>query len=103
MYNIGDTVFGYWKSTGSYHVGTVVNNDGGRYHVVFEDGDQVNDLSDGDLQPFNLQVGMKVFAKWSNASFYPGTIANITGRAFFINFEDGDKGWTSMSGILLKR
>ena len=102
MYNTGDSVLAYWRPTGSYHAGTVINSDGGRYHVVFEDGDQANDLSDGDIKPFDLKVGQKVFAKWTDGSFYPGTIANITGRAFFINFDDGDKGWTSMSGILLK-
>jgi hypothetical protein len=103
MYNSGDSVFAYFRTTGLYHTGTVVNNDGGNYHVVFEDGDQLNSLSDSDLKPFAIQEGAKVLAMWTDKRFYAGTVAKITGRAFYIHFDDGDKGWTPLAGIALKR
>jgi hypothetical protein len=103
MYNLGESVFAYWRSTGLFHLGTVVDTNSSGYHVVFEDGDQAESLADSDLKPADLFVGKKVLAMWTDRSLYPGTIAKVCGRAFFIHFDDGDRAWVSMMGIALKQ
>lgn len=47
-------------------------------------------------------TGDTVFALWSDKRYYPGTIQKITGMAVYIQFDDGDKGWTSFAGLARK-
>jgi hypothetical protein len=98
---IGDTVLAYWKGNDAYYLGTVVDYRGDDYFIVFEDGEQAK-LNSNGIRKANIEVGTKVFARWSDGRFYPGTVAEVVGRAFFINFDDGDKGWVSASGIAVK-
>jgi len=100
-YSTGDTILGYWKDNQAYYLGTIVDNRGDDYFVVFEDGEKAK-LTINDIKRGSIEVGSKVFAKWSDGKFYPGTVAEVIGRAFFINFDDGDKGWVSASGIAVK-
>jgi len=102
MYNVGESVLAYWRTTGLFHMGTIVDHNSYGYHVVFEDGDQANSIADAEIKSANLSVGTKVLAMWTDKSLYPGTIAKICGRAFYIHFDDGDKGWAPMMGIALK-
>jgi hypothetical protein len=101
MYNIGDSVFAFWKASGLYHLGTVVEVGSGQYHIVFEDGDQ-GAVSENELMRPDLNVGSQVIAMWTDKKFYPGTVQKIVGRALFVHFDDGDRGWTSFAGIAKK-
>ena len=101
MYTTGEIVFAYWEAAGAYYLGTVVNSTGNSYHIVFADGDQGNIPAD-KIKKANLAPGLKVHAMWTDKSFYPGTIQQVTGMAAYIHFDDDDKGWTSFAGIVMK-
>jgi len=79
----------------------IVDQKDEKYYVVFADGDQAW-VESPKIKKLDLKEGLKVMAKWSNGSFYPGTIAKIVSGACYIHFDDGDKGWTSLAGIALK-
>lgn len=101
MFTTGDTVFALWKDTGFYFLGTVVGMQNDQYYVVFADGDQ-GLVAGNRMQSAELEEGLKVYALWSDKRYYPGTIQKITGMAVYIQFDDGDKGWTSFAGLARK-
>jgi hypothetical protein len=98
---VGDTVFAWWEPNQAYFVGTLVEEEGNRWHVVFEDGDNTW-VSPGQIQPVNVRVGSQVFARWQDGKYYPGEVRRIVGRALYVEYDDGDEGWTSWSGIVIK-
>ncbi|MBN2440810.1 MAG: hypothetical protein JXJ04_05675 [Spirochaetales bacterium] len=104
-YMDGERVLAYWEETELYYIGTIIEyNDtikGGGYYVVFADGTQ-GLIPFVHITLFDLKAGSKVLALWSDGYMYPGTIARVLGDAVFINFDDGDKGWTSWAGIARK-
>jgi hypothetical protein len=97
---IGDTVFANWKDK-AYFVGTVVEDRGDEYLVVFEDGDRAV-VPETKVREYEISVGAKVMAKWDDKKYYPGTVAKVVGRALYIHYEDGDKRWVPLSWIALR-
>ncbi len=100
---IGSRCLAYWEENKTWYVGAIVEEDstikGGGYLVVFADGD-VAVVPATLVKPLTIGAGSKVMAMWwKNGSFYPGTVARVVGEALYINFDDGDKGWTSWAGI----
>ena len=99
-FGAGDTVLAYWEGNNLYFVGTVVEKSAanGTYKIIFADGDQAV-LASNLVRKMDIAVGSKVMAMWSDKKYYPGTVAKIVGGALFINYDDGDKGWTSWAGV----
>ncbi|MBI4979397.1 MAG: hypothetical protein HZC28_18110 [Spirochaetes bacterium] len=101
-FSVGDEVMGYWEPAKLYYVGTVVEIDntikGSGYRIVFADNDSAV-IPSVRVRPFNLAAGTAVLARWSDGKMYQGKIAKVVGRAYFIHFDDGDKGWVSSAGI----
>ena len=52
-----------------------------------------------ELVKGHLAVGSRVLARWSDGTYYPGSIARIVGRALYIHYDDGDERWVPLSGI----
>jgi hypothetical protein len=100
-FNIGELVLAFWKNSDAYFFATIVEQKDEQCYVVFADGDQ-GWVPTPKIKKLELKEGLKVMAKWSNGSFYPGTIAKMVSGAFYIHFDDGDKGWTSLAGIAIK-
>ena len=104
-YKTGESVLAYWEATKLYYVGTIATVDntikGGGCLVIFEDGDQAI-IPSSLIKPIDVREGKQVLAMWKDKKFYPGVINKIVGRALFIYFDDGDKGWTSWAGIAVK-
>jgi hypothetical protein len=101
---VGSICLAYWEPNGYYFVATVVEESPeakDSYRVIFADGDQAV-VPAARVRPLDVGVGAKVWAKWSDGRFYSGTVARLTGWALFIEFDDGDKGWTSWAGIAVK-
>lgn len=96
--DVGDTVFAWWEPNGIYFVGTVVEEEGARSLVVFEDGAQAW-VNSNQVKPMDIAQGSKVYARWTDGRYYPGVVGRIVGRALFIQYDDGDEGWTSWAGI----
>jgi hypothetical protein len=95
---VGDTVLAWWEPNGIYFVGTVVEEQGNRSLVVFEDAAQAW-VNSHQIKPMDVARGSQVMARWSDGKYYPGRVSRIVGRALFIEYDDGDSGWTSWAGI----
>jgi hypothetical protein len=55
-------------------------------------------LSKGEKQ--KMQVGNRVWARWTGVRYYPGKITKQGERGFYVVFDDGDKDWFPPSDIL---
>jgi hypothetical protein len=98
---VGDTVLAYWAPANAYFIGTAVEKQGNGFLIVFEDGD--NAVVDSTrIRENNIKVGTAVVARWTDGEYYPGTVAKVVGRAFYIHYDDGDKGWAPWSWIAVK-
>lgn len=95
---VGDTVFAYWAPADAFFVGTAVEEDDSNFLIVFEDGD-IDVVSKTRVGRRDLPVGSTVMARWSDGQYYPGRVARIVGRALYIHYDDGDRGWVPWSGI----
>ena len=98
---VGDSVLAYWEPGKAYFIGTVVENRGDSYQVVFEDGDTAI-VSAKKIRPHDLKVGRSVIARWEDGESYRGKIAQVVGRAYYIHYSDGDKGWAPWSWIAVE-
>ena len=95
---IGDTVLAHWEQANAYFVGTAVEEHGSSLLIVFEDGD-IAEVSKLKIFKNDITVGSRVIARWKNDRYYPGIVTRIVGRALYIHYDDGDKGWASWSGV----
>jgi|SRR5215471_17409152 len=95
---VGDTVLAYWAPGKAYFIGTAVEKTKGGYLIVFEDGDRA-DLPEAKIRKYDIKVGTKVIALWTDGQRYRGKVAKVVGRAFYIHYDDGDKGWAPRSWI----
>jgi hypothetical protein len=101
----GDMCLAFWEETGFYYAGTFIGEDttakGDGFLVVFADGEQ-GVIPRDKVKPLTIKVGSAVQALWTDREFYPGKVAKIVGGALYIEFDDGDKGWTSWAGIAIE-
>lgn len=101
--SIGDTVLAYWEKddAGAYFVGTAVEKKGDGFFVVFEDGDTAI-VDKTKVRGNDIKAGSKVVARWQDGNYYGGTVTKIVGRALYIHYDDGDKGWVPWSWIAVR-
>lgn len=99
---VGDTVLAYWARGGAYFVGTAVEESGPGYLIVFEDGD-TSVVSKTKIRKNDIKVGSRVVSRWKDGEYYEARVAKIVGRALYVHYEDGDKGWVPWSCIAVKQ
>ena len=100
-FKVGDTVLAHWMKGNAYFVGTLVEDNGPSFVVVFEDGDVAN-VSKTKVRKNDIRVGSRVIARWKDDEYYRGKVAKIVGRALYIHYDDGDKGWAPWSWIAVQ-
>jgi hypothetical protein len=98
---IGDTVLAHWPQGNAYFVGTAVEDKGAGLLIVFEDGDTLV-VSKTKVRANDIKVGSQVIARWKDGEYYRATVAKIVGRALYVHYSDGDKGWVPWSAIAVK-
>ncbi len=104
-YEVGDKVECNWKSGGKYYPGRVNAAEGSKLFIHYNDGDKEHTtaskcrpLEDADADAGPMKVGSRVECRWKNGStWYPGVIAEKTGKQVFIRYNDGDKENTTLS------
>lgn len=99
--DVGDSVLAYWAPANAYFIGTAVEKADGGYRIVFEDGDTAV-VPEDKIRKNDVKVGSAVIARWSDGKYYPGKIAKVVGRAFYVHYDDGDKGWAPVGWISVK-
>ena len=98
---VGDTVLAFFEPANAYFIGTAVEKADGGFRIVFEDGDTAI-VPAGKIRKKDIKVGTAVIAKWTDGKYYPGKVAKVVGRAFYIHYDDGDKGWAPWSWVGVK-
>ncbi len=94
----GDRVWAPWKSN-SLAVGTIDIFENEEAHIHFDDGNrgwvQVN-----QLMALQIPVVLRVQGRWQMGFFfYPGTIGQVAGERIFIQYDDGDREWTTPAAL----
>jgi hypothetical protein len=98
---VGDTVLALWTPGNAYFIGTAVEKAEDGFLIVFEDG-TAEVVAQDKVRKNDLKAGSKVLARWTDGNFYRGEIAKVVGRAFYIQYDDGDKGWAPFAWIAVK-
>lgn len=101
-FQVGDRVECNWKSGGRYYSGKVASKEGNKVFIHYDDGDKEH-TSQGKCRPMMMgggpmERGSRVSCNWKGGgTWYPGVIAEKTGNAVFIHYNDGDKEHTNLS------
>lgn len=98
---VGETVLAYWQQGNAYFIATLVEKTAAGNMVVFEDGDTAV-VADAKLRKYDLKADSPVIARWSDGNYYKGKIGKVVGRAFYIHYDDGDKGWAPAAWIAVE-
>lgn len=87
----GRQVMAKWRD-GNWYLATIRSEDNGKYQVDYADGDKGVVTSDQirriPHKP-NLSVGDKVWAVWTRARFYSGTVKEVRGDGVVVRWDDG--------------
>ncbi len=100
-FQIGDTVLAHWERGDAYFVGTIVEDQEAAFLIVFEDGDTAQ-VKKALVRKNDIKAGSKVVARWKDGEYYRATVGKIVGRALYIHYDDGTKGWAPWAWIAVK-
>lgn len=102
--NLGTRVLAKWPAEESWwYPGTVVSPDGNPLEVLYDDGAR-SELAVAEVEPFSLPVGSRVYCRWKSGDlFYPGIVTQTVGNAIHIDYDDGDKEWTTAAMVRIQR
>jgi hypothetical protein len=96
----GDRVWAPWQSAMLF-AGTVDRVEGKEVHIHFDDGDQGWVLRE-QLVPLEILVGLPVLARWKmGGQFFPGRVTEVRGERIHIQYDDGDREWTTAAALAL--
>jgi hypothetical protein len=96
----GDRVLGCWFD-GHWYPGIVLDLQGKRMHVIFDDGDQAL-LTADKLRVLDIKAGDRVFCRRKGGpAYFPGVVANKKGEVIQVQYDDGDEETTSLRLIRL--
>ena len=98
---VGDTVLAFWARGDAYFVGTAVEEIGPGYLIVFEDGD-TSVVSKAKIRKNDIKVDSRVISRWKDGKYYEARVTKIVGRALYVHYVYGDKGWVPWSCIAVK-
>lgn len=92
-----------WKNGSTWYKGVIAEKTGQQVFIHYNDGDKENTTLDkcrglgGDAPSGSLMQGSLVLCNWKGGGkWYPGVIAEKTGSAVFIKYNDGDQENTSI-------
>lgn len=97
MLSIGTRVLAKWPAEQEWwYPGTIVGGGDGSVVVQYDDGDRT-ELQTDEVGPLMLGVGARVYVRWQTGpAYYPGRISEVLGSAIHVNYDDGDREWTTI-------
>jgi hypothetical protein len=96
----GDRVWAPWDR-GTLFAGTIDQVRGDEVHIHYDDGD-AGWVRREQLLPLEIPVGLRVLARWKmGRHVYPGVVSQVQGERLFINYDDGDREWTTPAALLI--
>ncbi len=104
MLRVGDRVLAQWPAEMEWwYPGVIVAVDGQNIQVQYDDGDRA-DLRMDQAQPLEVRIGTRVFGRWQGGTaYYPGVVSDINGSAIHINYDDGDREWSTVGMVRINR
>jgi hypothetical protein len=92
----GDRVLAPWEPQWLYP-GTVGAVQGQQVYMIFDDGDR-GWVPLAAVRLLNVRIGSRVYGRWQGGRFYyAGTVTQVQGNLIFIQYDDGDQEWTTVS------
>ena len=86
-----------WGGDGFLYPAVIVDVHAASVHVAYLDGDEA-DVPLGALRQGVLGPGVKVNVNWKGRrTYFNGTIQKRINQAVFVDFEDGDRGWSTLA------
>ena len=100
MIPTGERVLAEWPHEKEWgYPGTVVSQDGALHEVQFDDGDRAL-LEERQVRPLAMKDGDRVQCRWKGGTaYYPGVLKSVSGAAFQIDYDDGDRERSAVSMI----
>lgn len=103
QWNVEDRVLANWSHDTYWYPATIRDIDGERTYVRFDDGDKEWTTCD-NLTKLDIEPGDKVFCRWKGGQYYfPGRVGRMDGEKIYVEYDDGDKEWTTISYIRVTR
>jgi hypothetical protein len=94
----GDRVWAPWGAAG-YFAGTVDQIREKKVHIHFDDGDR-GWVPLEQVFPLEITVGMRLVGRWRmGPRFYPGTVTEVRGDRIHVQYDDGDREWTTAAAL----
>lgn len=94
----GDRVLAPWGKAWLYP-GTIGEVEDDSAFILFDDGTR-RSVPLANLRELDVSPGTRLYGKWKNGwLFCPGTVTETNGDAIFIEYDDGDKEWTTVAMI----
>lgn len=100
-------MFARWTN-GLYYKGIIDSETADSFHILYDDSDTINHTKTDskaivmDVAPpkWAVSVGTEVIAWWPNrVIYYPGRVGIIEPDRYYIEYDDGDKGWARLDQI----
>jgi hypothetical protein len=103
QWKVEDRVLANWTHDDYWYPATIKSMDGERIYVHFDDGDKEWTTSD-HLMSIDIEVGDRVHGRWNGGPiYYAGRVAQQEGEKIYIEYEDGDEEWTTISSVRVTR
>ena len=98
-WKVGDHCLAKWSGDGYWYPGRVSRIRDGLYFVRYDDGDSEWRF-EKYIREEKLKPGDVVFGRWkSGRRYYRGRITMRKGDSIHIEYDDGDKEWTTISRV----
>ena len=94
---LGDEVLAPWAQDGFLYPAVLVELDGQSAHVAYLDGDEA-EVDASTLRRGVIGPGLHVNVSWKGRRvYYNGVIRKRIAQAIYLDYEDGDHGWATLS------
>ena len=101
--DVGEQVMAEWPENRCWYHGVISEVRGAAYRVQFSDGDTAL-LPDNKVVRDRIRRGHRVQGRWQRGQkTYPGRINDRQGNDIQIFYDDGDREWTTMAYICVRR
>jgi hypothetical protein len=98
----GDRVLASWLDS-FFYPGRVRQIQGQSCEIAFDDGD-VAWVHEANVRRPDIQRGSKVFCRFHAGPMYlPGTVTEQNGEKIHVKYDNGEKEWTTVSMVRVKR